>query len=53
MPIRKCNIGNKSGYKAGPTAKCFTDSGSKEKAKRQLKAIKASQSRQAKKRKGK
>jgi len=49
MPIRKCKKNGKSGYNAGTsTAKCFTGPSGKSKAKRQLRAIKASQARQAK-----
>lgn len=42
MPIQKCYINGKSGFKYGSTGKCYR---SKSKALRQMRAIKASQNR--------
>ncbi len=48
MPVKKCKSGGRSGKKYGPTGKCYTGKGASSKAKRQGRAIKASQSRRKK-----
>jgi hypothetical protein len=45
MPIKKCKSGGKSGKKYGDTGKCYTGPGAESKAKRQGRAVKASQGR--------
>ena len=45
MPINRCQIKKKKGYKAGKSGKCYC---SRKKAVRQLRAIKASQRRKGK-----
>lgn len=49
MPVMKCQCKKRKGYKFGRSGKCYTGKGALKKAKRQGRAIKASQSR-AKKR---
>lgn len=49
MPIIKCKSKKKKGYKFGTSGKCYTGKNAKKKAKRQGRAIKASQSRRKKK----
>ena len=46
MPVKKCTKNSKGGHKYGDSGKCYTGKGSKAKAARQGRAIKASQSRQ-------
>lgn len=41
MPTKKCQSGNKPGYKYGNSGKCYTGSGSKSKADKQGRAIRA------------
>jgi len=48
MPVKKCKSGSKPGKKYGPKGKCYTGKGATGKAKRQGRAIKASQSRRKK-----
>jgi len=48
MPVKKCKSGGKSGKKYGATGKCYTGNGSSSKAKRQGRAVKASQGRRKK-----
>jgi len=48
MPIKKCQKDNKSGVKYGDSGTCYTGKNAKDKAIQQMKAIKASQTRQAK-----
>jgi hypothetical protein len=48
MPVKKCRSGGKPGKKYGATGKCYTGKGSATKAKRQGRAIKASQSKRKK-----
>lgn len=43
MPVQRCSKGGKSGHKYGSSGKCYTGGGSKSKAARQGRAIKASQ----------
>lgn len=45
MPIKSCSSKGKSGHKYGDSGKCYIGKGSKSKAARQGRAIKASQSR--------
>lgn len=48
MPVVRCRKNGKSGYKFGRNGKCFTGPGSRAKAQKQGRAIKASQSRRRK-----
>ena len=43
MPVKSCTSGGKSGHKWGDEGKCYTGPGSKAKAAKQGKAIKAQQ----------
>lgn len=43
MPFKKCSSNGKSGTKYGGSGKCYTGSGAKPKAIKQMKAIRASQ----------
>lgn len=43
MPVKKCTKGGKSGHKFGSSGKCYTGPGSRSKAAKQGRAIKASQ----------
>lgn len=45
MPIKKCSSGGKSGKKYGDSGKCYTGKSANSKALKQMKAIKANQSR--------
>lgn len=45
MPIKRCTKNGKSGWKYGDSGKCYTGKGAKARAKRQMRAIKASQKR--------
>lgn len=49
MPVKKCSSGGKQGNKYGDKGKCYTGSGSKAKAAKQGRAIKAQQSGRGKK----
>ena len=49
MPVKSCRKNNKPGKKWGDRGKCYTGKGAASKAKRQGRAIKASQSRRGKK----
>jgi len=49
MPIKQCQIKGKKGYKFGDEGKCYFGANAKEKAKKQGRAIKSSQSRRKKK----
>jgi len=49
MPIKQCQIKGKKGYKFGDMGRCYVGKGAKEKAKKQGRAIRASQSRRKKK----
>lgn len=44
MPIKRCQKNSKKGYKWGSEGKCYVGPGAKEKALKQMRAIKASQS---------
>jgi len=48
MPVKKCKSGSKSGKKYGSKGKCYTGKSATGKAKRQGRAVKASQSRRKK-----
>lgn len=50
MPVKRCSSGGKKGYKYGSKGRCYTGGGAKAKAKRQGRAIKASQGRRGKRR---
>ena len=39
MPIKKCQVKGKKGYKAGNSGKCYTGKSGRKKAKNQLTAI--------------
>ena len=43
MPLMRCKVKNKSGWKWGKSGKCYTGPLARSKAKRQMRAIKASQ----------
>jgi hypothetical protein len=43
MPVKKCTKNGKPGFKAGDSGTCYTGPGAKEKATKQLQAIKTSQ----------
>lgn len=45
MPFKKCQRKGKSGWKYGDSGTCYTGKGGKAKATKQMRAIKASQSR--------
>jgi len=45
MPIKRCQKNNRQGWKYGDSGKCYTGQNAKKKAKRQARAIKASQGR--------
>jgi len=49
MPIMRCKVGKKSGWKYGESGKCYPNPGGKAKAIAQMRAIKASQARRKKK----
>lgn len=51
MPIKKCKVGNRSGFKAGKRGKCYPGKQGYNKALNQMKAIKASEGRQTQKKK--
>jgi len=53
MPVKRCTSSGKAGWKYGSKGKCYTGSGAKVKAALQGRAIKSSQARRAKGRKGK
>lgn len=42
MPLKKCTINGKSGWKWGDSGKCYTGKDGKEKAMKQARAIEAS-----------
>ena len=44
MPLQTCISDGKTGTKWGKSGKCYTGKGGKSKAKKQMRAIKASQS---------
>ncbi len=46
MPVTRCSINGRRGYKFGRKGKCYTGKGAEEKAKKQGAAIKISESRQ-------
>lgn len=48
MPIKKCQKDNKSGIKYGDFGTCYTGTKAREQALQQMKAIKASQTKQPK-----
>ena len=43
MPLKKCTVNGKSGWKWGDAGKCYTGPDAKEKAMKQAAAIEASQ----------
>jgi len=45
MPVKKCSKGGKSGHKYGNSGKCYTGKGSRSKAAKQGRAVKANQKR--------
>ena len=45
MPLRKCEVKGKSGYRWGKSGKCYTGKGAKAKAMKQARAIEASKAR--------
>lgn len=45
MPLQRCTKNGKRGWKWGGSGKCYTGKGAKARAKKQMRAIKASQSR--------
>lgn len=44
MPIKKCSVDGKSGYKYGDSGHCYTGPNAKEKALLQMRAIKSNSS---------
>jgi hypothetical protein len=48
MPIKRCQRDNKKGYKWGSSGKCYVGPEAKEKALKQMRAIKSSQSKKRK-----
>lgn len=44
MPLQKCSVDGKSGWKYGESGHCYTGPGARQKAIQQMRAIKVSQS---------
>lgn len=53
MPVRKCQINGKDGYKWGNDGKCYTGANAKAKAEEQGRAVESSRAEESKKKKGK